>query len=124
MAMDVTPWRRWQDWVTTAAGAFLALSPIWFDVDAAGAWAMIIVGVVMVAFGVVALARPGLVADEMLAVASGVVAFIAPWVFSFTDYTAASWTAWVVGVVVVASALWALPASRAVHHRQIAGHAS
>jgi hypothetical protein len=36
---------------------------------------------------------------------------------------AASWTSWVVGVVVTASALLALPASRAVHQRQIAGHA-
>lgn len=122
MATDVTPWRRWQDWVTAVAGVFLALSPLWFDVDTGGAWAMVIIGVVMLAFGVVALALPGMVADEWLAMASGVVAFIAPWVFSFTDYTAASWTAWVIGVIVVASALLALPASRAAH-QQIMRHA-
>lgn len=122
MASD-TLWRRWQDWVTTLAGAFLAVSPLWFDVDTGGIWAMVIIGVVMAGLGLIALSSPGLVADEWLAVTSGVVAFVAPWVFSFTEYTAAAWTSWIVGVVVAASALAALPDSRAVHRRQIAGHA-
>lgn len=124
MASEVTPWTRWQDWVTTAAGAFLALSPLWFDTDTTAAWTMVVIGVVMAGLGLLALAFPGLVADEWIAVASGVAAFIAPWVFSFTEFAAASWTAWVVGVIVAASALWALPASRAAHQRQIAGHAT
>lgn len=122
MAYEITPWMRWQDWVTTVAGVFLALSPIWFSVSIAGTWAMVIIGVVMAAIGLTALAAPGLVADEWLAIVSGVVAFIAPWIFGYTEHTAASWTSWVVGVIVVAAALWALPASQAAHQQELAGH--
>lgn len=124
MASDATPWRRWQDYLTTLAGAVMALTPLWFDLDTTGTWAMVIIGVVMAGLGLIALSAPGFVADEMAAAASGVVAFIAPWVFSFTGYTEAAWTAWIVGVVVFASALAALPASLAVHRRQVAGHAT
>jgi SPW repeat-containing protein len=121
MASVTKPWQRWQDWVTTAAGVFLALSPIWFDVDNAGTWAMVIIGAAMAVFGLIALYSPGLMADEVFAIAAGIVAFAAPWLFSYTDYTAASWTAWVVGVIVTASAALALPASRTTH-RQLAPH--
>jgi hypothetical protein len=123
MASDVTPWRRWQDWVTTAAGVFLAISPLWVNLSTGGIWAMVIIGLAMAALGMVALASPGMVADEWMAVAAGAVAFIAPWVFSFTGYTAAAWTSWIVGVVVAASALAAVPESREVHRQQLAGHA-
>lgn len=117
MASATKPWQRWQDWVTTAAGAFLALSPIWFDVDTAGTWTMVIIGAAMALFGLIALYSPGLMADEVLAIAAGVLAFVAPWLFSYTDYTEASWTSWAVGVIVTASAALALPASRMAHRR-------
>lgn len=123
MATNVTPWRRWQDWVTTAAGVFLAISPLWVNLGARGIWAMVIIGLVMAVIGLTALAAPGMVADEWLAVAAGAVAFIAPWVFAFTGFKGASWTSWVIGVVVIASALAAVPDSRAVHRQQLAGHA-
>lgn len=86
MASVTTPWRRWQDWVTAAAGGFLALSPSWFDIGTAGTWAMVTIGAAMVVLGVTALYMPGLMADEGLAVAAGVAAFVAPWLFSFADY--------------------------------------
>jgi hypothetical protein len=73
----------------------------------------------MAVSGLIALYSPGLIADEIFAVAAGVFAFAAPWLFSFTDYTEASWTAWMVGVIVTASAALALPASRTAH-RQLA----
>jgi hypothetical protein len=119
MASVTKPWQRWQDWVTTAAGAFLALSPIWFDVDSAGTWAMVIIGVAMAVLGLIALYNPGLMADEVFAIVAGVVAFAAPWLFSYTDYTEAMWTSFVVGVMVAVSAALALPASRTAH-RQLA----
>ncbi|MCM4084368.1 SPW repeat domain-containing protein [Paractinoplanes hotanensis] len=115
MAMATKPWQRWQDWITTAAGLFLALSPIWFDVDTAGAWGMAIIGAFTAVFGLIALYAPGLMADEILAIGAGVVAFVAPWVFSYSDYTEASWTSWVVGVIVALAGALALPASRAAH---------
>ncbi|MEV4701858.1 SPW repeat domain-containing protein [Actinoplanes sp. NPDC049316] len=115
MASATMPWRRWQDWLTTAAGVFLALSPIWVEVGTAGTWAMVIIGAAMAVFGLVALYSPGLMTDEVLAIAAGVVAFLAPWLFSYSDATGAAWTSWVVGVIVAVSGALALPASRAAH---------
>lgn len=123
MSSDIRPFTRWQDWVTTLAGAFLALSPLWFDIDTQGTWTMVIIGAVMAVLGLIALAAPGLVVDEWVAAVSGVAAFVAPWVFSYTEFTQASWTSWIAGAVVVVSALAAVPYSIAVHRRQIAGHA-
>jgi hypothetical protein len=104
--------------VILAAGAFLALSPLWVDVGTRGTWAMVIIGLVIVALAVVALAMPGAYVDEGVTAAVGVVAFIAPWLFSYSDNMAAAWTSWIVGVVVAGLALSALPASRAVYRQQ------
>jgi len=112
------PWTRVQDWLVLVAGGFLALSPLWVDVSTAGTWAMVIIGAATAAVAIVALAMPGAYADEWLAVVAGGVAFIAPWVFSYTEYTAAAWTSWIVGVIVAGLALAALPASREVYRQQ------
>jgi SPW repeat len=112
------PWTRIQDWVSLIAGAFLALSPLWVTVSTAGAWAMVIIGLAVVVMALIALARPGAYIDEWTTAAGGVVAFIAPWVFSYSGDSGAAWTSWIVGFVVVVSALAALPASRAVYRRQ------
>jgi len=112
------PWTRIQDWVILVAGAFLALSPLWVDVDTRGTWAMVIIGLVTAALAVVALAMPGAYVDEGVTAAVGVVAFIAPWLFSYYEDTAAAWTSWIVGVVVAGLALSALPTSRAVYRQQ------
>lgn len=111
-------WTRVQDWLVLVAGGFLALSPLWVDVSTAGTWAMVIIGVAIAAVAIVALAMPAAYADEWLTVAAGAVAFIAPWVFSYTESTAAAWTSWIVGIVVAGLALTALPASREVYRHQ------
>lgn len=113
------PWMRIQDWVTLIVGVFLALSPLWFDVSTGGTWAMIIIGAVIAVMALVALAMPGAYFDEWAMALAGVVAFVAPWVFSYYDYNAAAWASWIVGVVVAVSALTAVPASREVYR---AGH--
>lgn len=105
------PWTRIQDWVTLIAGAFLALSAIWVDVSTGGAWAMVIIGVAIVVLALVALAMPGAVIDEWATAAGGVVAFVAPWLFSYADQSGAAWTSWIVGAVVTLFALAAIPAS-------------
>jgi hypothetical protein len=67
-----------------------------------------------------ALAVPGAFIDEWITAAGGVVAFVAPWLFSYTSETTAAWTSWVVGIVVVVAALAAVPSSRLTyqeHHR-------
>jgi len=112
------PWTRIQDWAILVAGALLALSPLWVDVDTRGTWAMVIIGLATVALALVALAMPGAYVDEGVTAAVGVIAFIAPWLFSYSEDTAAAWTSWIVGIVVAGLALSALPASRAVYRQQ------
>lgn len=112
------PWTRPQDWVSLIAGAFLLLSPLWVGVGAGGAWAMVIIGLAIVVMALVALARPGAYIDEWMTAAGGVLAFLAPWLFGFSDRPGAAWTSWIVGIIVVIAALAAVPASRQVHQRE------
>lgn len=112
------PWTRPYDWVSVLAGLYLALSPLWVDVDTTGTWAIVIIGAAIVVLGLVALAAPGAFIDEWLVAAAGVVAFIAPWLFTYTDMDAAAWGSWIAGAVVVVTALLAVPASRALYQRQ------
>ncbi|MET9315791.1 SPW repeat protein [Kribbella sp. NPDC003505] len=48
----------------------------------------------------------------------GAAAIAAPWVFTYTDATAAAWTSWITGGVTVVAALAAVPASRSVYRHQ------
>lgn len=112
------PWMRVQDWISLVAGAYLALSTLWVDVGTGGTWTMVIIGLAIVAMAVVALAMPGVYIDEWATAVGGLAAFIAPWVVGFTGTAGAAWTSWIVGAVVVISALAALPASRAVYRQQ------
>lgn len=112
------PWTRFQDWVTLLAGVFLALSPIWVDVSTGGAWAMVIIGAAIGVLALIALALPGAVVDEWAAAAGGVVAFVAPWLFSYSEQNGAAWTSWIVGAVVVVFALTAVSASLEIHRTQ------
>ncbi|HEU4945749.1 MAG TPA: SPW repeat protein [Kribbella sp.] len=100
------------------AGAYLALSPLWLEVDNTGTWAMIIIGAAVVVMAVTALAAPGLYIDEWMTAVAGVVAIVAPWLFSYSDQSGAAWTSWIAGAVVVVAALAAVPASRSVHQHQ------
>jgi hypothetical protein len=96
-------WTRLQDWVTLVAGLYAALSPIWVSTsgERSGAWALIILGALVVVSSLVALAMPALAAAEWLTALVGVLLFVAPWVLGFTDRVGASWTAWVVGAIAV-----------------------
>jgi hypothetical protein len=114
---------RLQDFGTLIAGLYAALSPIWVSTtDERGAfWALIVLGVLLAATALVSLAMPGIVATEWLTVLFGVLLFIAPWVLTYTDRVGASWTSWVVGVIAVALAGSAVPASNRAH-RQATQH--
>ncbi len=114
------PWTRVQDWISLAAGAYLALSPLWVEVDIRATWALVIIGAAVGVMAVIALAVPGAYIDEWMMAVGGVAAFVAPWVLSYTEITAAAWGSWVAGAIVVVAALAAIPASRAeyqdTHH--------
>ncbi|WP_143261782.1 SPW repeat protein [Allokutzneria sp. NRRL B-24872] len=110
-------WTRVQDWVSLMAGAVIASFPLWLKVGTAGSWAMVIIGVVIGGLALGALAMPGAYIDEWVMAAAGVAMLVAPWLFSYVGNNTATWTSWVIGVVVVVSTLTALPASREVHRR-------
>lgn len=119
---ETRPWTRWQDWVAVIAGAYLALSPLWVEVDTVGIWTMAVVGGVAALAGLLNLAMPAIsFIDEWVAAAIGAIAFVAPWLFQYSDQSAASWTSWIVGAVLAIVALWALPASMELHRHQPTG---
>jgi uncharacterized membrane protein HdeD (DUF308 family) len=113
-------WRRWQDWAAVVVGVLTALSPIVVATDPAALWTLIVFGVLIAATGLWSLAQPGSVASEYVHVALGVLLFISPWVFAYSDLTGAAWTSWVAGVLTAAAGLAALPEATA-QHRGLAG---
>ncbi len=56
------------------------------------------------------MARPWTRWQDWLNLIAGIVIFIAPWYSATWEYTASSWSAWIVGVAIVLVALWALAA--------------
>ena len=90
-------WQRWQDWAAVVIGVLTALSPIVTTTDAAAAWTMVVLGVLL---------------------------FVAPWVMSYTDLRGAAWTSWVAGVLAVVVAAFAIPQASSAHssHHPAAAH--
>ena len=107
------PWTRLQDWGTLIAGLYAALSPIWVSTtgERDARWALIVLGALLAVTALCSLALPGVVATEWLTVLFGVLLFVAPWVLTYTDRAAASWTSWIVGVVAVVLGGFSVPAS-------------
>lgn len=122
------PWTKWQDWSTLALGSLLFLAPLglaaanapqcrlgtssWFNTPSAlNAW---IVGILLVAASLRALARPGALAAVWTRIVLSVWLFFAPWVLGFMSSGAAAWTSWAAGILVFALALWELLGARTV----------
>ncbi|OLL96544.1 hypothetical protein Ae406Ps2_5748 [Pseudonocardia sp. Ae406_Ps2] len=89
--------------------------------NAAAAWTMVVLGVVLAATSLWSLAVPGSVASEWVHGVLGVLLFLAPWVMGYSALAGASWTSWVAGVLAVVVAASALPAANA-EHRTLAAH--
>ena len=107
------PWTRLQDWGTLIAGLYAALSTIWVSTtgERDAFWALIVLGALLAITALFSLALPGVVATEWLTVLFGVLLFVAPWVLTYTDRAAASWTSWIVGVIAVVLGGFSVPAS-------------
>jgi hypothetical protein len=112
-------WTRWQDYVALAAGVVMALTPLWSDPGGAGRTALLVLGVVLGLTALWSLYDPGAIASEYSHAILGVLMFVTPWVFDFTDTTVAAFTSWILGVVAVAAGLLAVPESTRAH-RQVA----
>jgi len=119
----MTPkWQRWQDWAVLVIGVLTALSPIVVETNTAAMWTLIVFGVAIAATALWSLAQPGSVASEYVHAVLGVLLFISPWVFGYSDLMGASWTSWIAGVLTVAGGLAALPAAQSEHRGLAAGH--
>jgi uncharacterized membrane protein HdeD (DUF308 family) len=115
------PWTRLQDYGTLIAGLYAAVSPIWVNTtgERDAFWALIVLGALLAITALFSLAMPGVVATEWLTVLFGVLLFVAPWVLTYTDRTAASWTSWVVGAIAVILGGISVPVSTRVHRQAI-----
>lgn len=115
MVVDVKRWSHPQDFVALAAGAYAALSPIWTTTTTRATWTVVVLGVVTVVLALMSLARPGVVADGLMAV-MGVLFVISPWVMGFDGTHPMAWTAWIVGVVTFVVSASDVIEARMSHH--------
>lgn len=101
------PWAKFQDWSILVLGAVLFLAPWLFGTTSTvvGSWNAWIVGIVFVVVSLLALARPSAFGYEWIGILAGVWLFFAPWFLGFAAVGAAAWTAWIIGILVVALAL-------------------
>lgn len=122
------PWAKLQDWSTLVLGVILFLVPVaygtyetatnaskclttsastaWFFANST--WDAGIVSIALVAVSLWALARPGASVTEWLRIVLGAWLFFSTWILGFATIGALAWTAWIIGILVVALAVWKL----------------
>ncbi len=91
-------WSHPQDFVALIVGAYAVLSPIWTTTTTRATWSLVVLGVVVAGLAVLSLARPGMIADGLIAVL-GVLLVVSPWVMAFDGTRPMAWTAWIAGAV-------------------------
>lgn len=112
--------RRWthpQGLVALVAGLYAALAPIWTTTPTGNQAAdtMIALGVITVVVALFSLARPDRIGTQGLIAFMGVLFLVSPWVMGFSDFTALTWTACIVGVVALLAGAAELQMTRAEH---------
>lgn len=112
-------WTRWEDWVAVAVGLVAALSTIWMEREGASMVWMIVLGVLLIASGVVNLAMPGLVATEYVQLGLGVLLFLAPWIGGYASAMGPAWVSWIGGAVAAIVAALAIRPAMQMHDRAI-----
>ena len=91
-------WAHPLDFVALAAGVYAACSPIWTTTTDDATTTMIVLGVVTACIALYSLARPGEIAEGLMALMC--ILFIAsPWVMNFDNVDNMALTAWIVGAV-------------------------
>ena len=100
-------WKRWQDWLVVVLGVLLfitpLLSPLVFGgpVTATAAYTAYVMGVLLIAFGLYTLARPGMPTVEWIQVALGLLLIASPFALGFMGVVGIAYSAWTIGVLVV-----------------------
>ena len=116
-------WTRWQDWATVAAGLVAALATIWVAPGGLSIALMIVLGVLLIAAGLVNLAMPGLEWMEWVHGVIGVLLFVSPWAGMYAAHMGAAWFSWVCGGVAIIVAAWELvPVPGGSAHRMAHSH--
>ena len=113
-------WTRWEDWVAVVVGLVAAVAALFVPPMGASMPWMLIVGVLLIAAGVMNLAMPGMVAMEYVQLALGAVLFVAPWLGGYAgmDSTAA-WICWIGGAIAVIVAALAIRPAMHMHDRSL-----
>lgn len=104
------PWIRWKDWLNGLVGVWFLVSPwiLGLSENTSILWTGVTLGVLIALASVWALITPEGQVPELCNMVLGLIAFIAPWVFSFAVETAGAWNAWIVGAVALILGAWAL----------------
>jgi hypothetical protein len=107
-------WKRLQDWSNVVLGAWLVIAPFILGTssDQYSTWNAVVVGVLVLAVAIWALAAPFAAAAEYINALLGAWLFVSPFVLGFAGLTTAAWNAWIVGICVALLALWAVPSTR------------
>ncbi len=66
------------------------------------------ISIALIAVSLWALARPDASVTEWLRIVLGAWLFLAQWILGFAAIGALAWTAWIIGILVVALAVWKL----------------
>jgi hypothetical protein len=108
-------WAHPQDVIGLGVGVYALLAPIWTATTGKATATMIVLGVLTAGLALVSLARPGLVAEGLLAL-MGALFVISPWVMSFHGTQSMAWTAWIVGGVAFLVGVSDISLTRMSHH--------
>jgi len=102
--------KRWQDWLNLLLGAWLFVSP-WVmryaDPTSHAAWNAWLLGAAIVIFAAVAVSMPK-AWEEAVNIALGVWLVVSPWALRFSDQANVRLNAVIVGLLVMALAIWAM----------------
>jgi hypothetical protein len=113
-------WTRWEDWVAVGVGLVAAVAALVLPTMGASMMWMLILGVLLIASGVVNLAMPGMAAMEYVQLALGALLFVAPWLGGYADMqSAAAWVSWIGGAVAAIVAALAIRPAMQTHDRAL-----
>lgn len=108
-------WAHPLDFVVLVAGVYAACSPIWTTTTDKATSVMIVLGIVTAAMALFSLARPGEIAEGLMALV-GVLFIASPWVMSFDGTQPMALTAWIVGAVALLVGASDISMARHSHH--------
>jgi hypothetical protein len=104
-------WSTWPNWINIGLGLYLALSPLWIGIVDRAAW-FTILGVLIVLVGLWGVKTGSSALSQWVQIVMGILTFVAPWMVFRVPWVPAAattagtdWTAWIIGVLVIAFAI-------------------